>query len=346
MGYYAGWAAYSGYKTEQVQVSRLTHMNYAFAVIGEDLKIKMGDSAVDPKNFAVFSKLREKNAKLKILISVGGWNDSGKFSDVALNDKNRTIFAESVAAFIKQYGFDGVDLDWEYPVKGGLSSNTTRPEDKQNFTLLLKKLREVLDRQGQQDGRYYWLTIAGAAGSFYGQNVSLNQIHSYLDYAIIMTYDIHGPWDSVTDFNAPLYTPTETSPQLKWSADSAVKMYSNAGFPAGKLVLGIPFYGYMYSGVTNANNGLFQSFGSGKSITYDSIMANYSTKSDYIRHYHTTAQIPWLFNGSTFISYDDSQSVEAKASYVKTKKLGGAAIWELSQNKDGTLLGTLFNALR
>ena len=102
------------------------------------------------------------------------------------------FFAESCVAFIKQYGFDGVDIDWEYPVSGGLSTNIKRPEDKQNFTLLLQKLREKLDAQGTIDNRHYLLTIAGGAGNAYIKNIEPAAIQQYLDYATIMTYDLHG----------------------------------------------------------------------------------------------------------------------------------------------------------
>jgi len=346
IGYYASWAAYSGFTPLNIQASKLTTINYAFANIGSDLKIALGDPNIDVSNFNKLNQLKQTYPNLKTVISVGGWTWSGKFSDVALTESSRTIFADSCVAFIKQYGFNGVDLDWEYPVKGGLSTNTYRPEDKTNFTLLLKKLREKLDAQGVIDGKKYILSFAGGAGSTYTSNVELSNIRNYVDYANVMTYDLHGPWDTYTDFNSPLYNPTETSPQYKVSVDSAIKNWISKGFPASKIVMGVPFYGYKYSGVSNVNNGLYGTFSSSSSISYDSIVASYLSNSSYIKYTHSVAKVPWLFNGSIFITYDDEQSMAAKANYIIQNNLAGATIWELSQNKNGTLLNALYSNLR
>ena len=113
-GYYASWAAYSGYTPSDIPAANLTHINYAFANIGNDLKITMGDAQVDPQNFTALKALKKTYPRLKTLISVGGWTWSAKFSNMAYTDSRRSAFADSVVAFIKKYGFDGVDLDWEY----------------------------------------------------------------------------------------------------------------------------------------------------------------------------------------------------------------------------------------
>ncbi|OYO87175.1 glycoside hydrolase family 18, partial [Lachnotalea glycerini] len=171
-----------------------------------------------------------------------GWNWSDKFSDAALTDASRTAFANSCVDFINKYGFDGIDIDWEYPVSGGLATNKTRPADKKNFTLLLQKIREKLDERGTKDNKHYLLSIAGSSDASYLNNVELSKIASYIDYATIMTYDMHGMWDNYTDLHSPLYSNTDTSPQYKASIDSAVNSWINNAFPSNKLVLGIPFY--------------------------------------------------------------------------------------------------------
>ncbi len=346
VGYYAAWAAYSGFTPDKLDAEKLTHINYAFANIGSDLKIILGYPDIDPANINKLNALKKKNPNLKTLISVGGWSWSGRFSDAALTDASRTAFADSSVDFIVKYGFDGIDIDWEYPVTGGLSTNVKRPQDKQNFTLLLKKLREKLDAQSLADGKQYLLTIAGGAGDWYINNTELGIVHQYLDYANVMTYDIHGNWDSFTDFNAPLYNNTDTSPQLKWSVDSAVNSWLKTGIPAKKLVMGVPFYGYRYTTVTNANNGLYQTYSGGSSISYANIVANYLNARGFTRYFHKQSMIPWLFNGSTFISYEDEQSIGLKAQYIKDKNLGGAAVWELSQDPNKVLLSALYNGIR
>lgn len=346
VGYYAAWTANSGFTPAQIDAARLTHINYAFANIGSDLKIALGYPYIDPYNFNQLNALKKINPNLKTLISVGGWTWSGLFSDVALTEESRSAFAGSCVAFIKQYGFDGVDIDWEYPVSGGLPTNIRRPEDKHNFTLLLQRLREELDALGAIDGKHYLLTIAGGSGSYYPQNVELDLLHQYLDYACIMTYDIHGTWDVYTDFNAPLYLNNDISPQFKWSVDSGIQAWQQAGFPIGKLMMGIPFYGYIYSSVNNYNEGLYQPFSGANSITYGQVSANFLDYPGFIRFFHPESKVPWLFNGSVFISYDDAESIRYKTDYIMSNNMGGAMIWELSQDPSDVLLYYIYDSLR
>lgn len=346
IGYYAAWAAYSSFTPDKVDATKLTHINYAFANIGSDLKIALGYPDVDPSNITKLNALKEINPNLKTIISVGGWDWSGRFSDVALTDASRTAFADSCVAFILKYGFDGIDIDWEYPVAGGLSTNIKRPEDKANFTLLMQKLREKLDERGVIDGKHYILSFAGAEGSWYVNNVELSKLQLYVDYANVMTYDIHGSWDTYTDLSAPLYNNTDVSPQDKASVDSGIKAWQASGFPANKIIMGIPFYGYLFKAVTNVNDGLYQSYSGASSISYANIVANYLNASGYVRHFHTQSMVPWLFNGSTFITYEDEQSIGYKTQYIKSKGLGGAMIWELSQDPNRVLLNALYNGLQ
>lgn len=292
IGYYAAWAAYSGFLPDRIDPSKLTHINYAFANIGSDLKIKMGYPDIDPNNFALLQALKQKNPNLKTLISIGGWTWSGNFSDAALTDASRTVFADSCVTFIKQYGFDGVDIDWEYPVSGGLSTNVKRPEDKHNFTLLLQKIREKLDTQGVIDSKHYLLTIAGGAGSSYANNVEMASIPQYLDYAMIMTYDLHGTWDAYTDLHAPLYDNNDASPQYKASVDSSINAWKAAGFPVDKLVMGIPFYGYLFSSVKDVNHGLYQTYAGANSISYAKIASSYLNQTGYTRYFHSQSMVP------------------------------------------------------
>lgn len=346
VGYYPAWASYTGFTPDRIDAEKLTHINYAFAKIGKDLKISMGYPDRDPANFRRLASLKKKNPELKTLISVGGWTWSDRFSDAALTDDSRTAFAKSCAAFIKKHGFDGIDIDWEYPVNGGLDSNAGRLADKHNFTLLLKKLRETLDAQGESDGKRYLLTIAAGAGVTYPDKTELAEIHKYLDYAAIMTYDLHGTWDRYTDLHAPLYDNTDPSPQYKSSVDSAVKAWEKSGFPMDKLVLGIPFYGYLYSSVNGPNQGLYQTFSGANAIGYDRIKKDYLGQKGFQRYFHPQSKVPWLFDGTVFITYEDTESIRAKADYIKAGGLGGAMVWELSRDKGGELLKALNDGLK
>src|SRR6185312_10972532 len=130
--------------------------------------IRQGQVAVaDPdkeirawNNFGKLRQLKKSHPGLKTLISVGGWTHSKEFSNVALTPASRSKFANSAIAFIRKYGFDGVDIDWEFPVAEGDPGNTKRPEDKQNYTLLLQALRSKLDSAGLEDHKSYLLSTA------------------------------------------------------------------------------------------------------------------------------------------------------------------------------------------
>ncbi len=181
-------------------------------------------------NFYKLNKLKQSNPNLKTLLSVGGWTWSNHFSDVAADPAARSNFANSAVQVIRAYGFDGIDIDWEYPVEGGLPDNSTLPEDKHNFTLLLQETREKLTAAGAQDGRSYLLTIAGHANPSYASTTELDAIAEILDWINIMTYDFHGDWEQTTNHNASLYSdPNDPDTANKFSADMAINAYLNAG---------------------------------------------------------------------------------------------------------------------
>lgn len=345
-GYYGGWGAYTGYTPDKIPADKLTHLFYAFAKIDpSSLTIALSDPAKDRQNFAAFSKLKKKHPRLQTLISVGGWDYSGYFSDAAATAASRQAFAKSCAAFLREHGFDGIDLDWEYPVSGGLAGNHNRPADKQNFTLLLRAIREELDRAGAQDGKRYLLTIAGAADTSYLKKIEPAKVADLVDHIFLMAYDLHGPWDKYADLTAPLYTPSADSPQYKGSVDSAVTAYLNAGVPAKKLVLGMPLYGYRYTGVGEANNGLYSPFSSAASISYTQVVSGYLDQPGYTRWVHPEAKVPVISGNGVFISYEDAQSVAAKAALARERGLGGVGFWELSHDRGGSLVSSAVRAL-
>ena len=191
-------------------------------------------------NFGELRRLKRQYPHLKTLISVGGWTWSDKFSDVALTAESRQKFARSCVDFMRKYGFDGIDIDWEYPVGGGEEGNLNRPEDKQNFTLLLRALQEKIQKKEAADGRDYLLTIAAPAGAEQYNNLELDQIHQHVDWINVMTYDYHGSWESQTNLHAPLYSATgDPSPDAQnWNVDATISGYRNKGVPANKLVMG------------------------------------------------------------------------------------------------------------
>ncbi|WP_379134727.1 glycosyl hydrolase family 18 protein [Paenibacillus sp. sgz500958] len=301
-------------------------------------------------------KLKERNPNLKTVISVGGWTWSNRFSDVAATSATREVFANSAVDFIRKYKMDGVDLDWEYPVSGGLAGNSYRPEDKQNYVLLLQKIREKLNAAGAADGKTYLLTIASGAGPAYVQNNNLSGIASVVDWINIMTYDFNGSWNTTTGHNAPLYyDPAAANSGLtepaNYNIDKAVTSYLQAGVPASKLVLGMPFYGRGWGGAPSTGNGQYKvstgisSTGTWERGSYDfyDLEANYINKNGYTRYWNNVSKVPYLYNPSnqTYISYDDVESFGYKTSYIKSKGLAGAMFWETSGDRNRTLQNKL-----
>jgi chitinase len=351
IGYYPGWATYErNYQVADIPAAKLTHVNYAFANISGG-KCVVGDAYADTDkffpgdswdagalrgNFNQLRKLKAANPHLKTLISVGGWTWSSQFSNAALTAASRKTFADSCVSLMKTYGFDGIDIDWEYPVSGGLQNG--RPEDKQNFTLLLQALNAALDTQGASDGRDYLLTIAGPAGQDKLANIEALKVAGTVDWINLMTYDYNGNWNSFTGHNAPLSKPTGYTGPAGLYAQATVDAYLATGIPASKLVLGVPFYGRSWSKVGSTNNGLYQAGVTGPGtwepgmLDYKDIVARYGTAAGYTRYWDASAQVPYLYNktAGVFVSYDDPQSLQAKAQYAVQKGLGGAMIWELS----------------
>lgn len=344
--YYGSWAGYTEYTPDKVQGNKLDYLVYAFAVTDSSYNITLGDPYIDPKNFESLKALKAKYPGLKTVISIGGWGGSKWFSDAAYTSTGRAAFSASAVAFIEKYGFDGVDIDWEYPTGGGNPDNISRPADKTNFTLLMAALRSALDTAGIVDGKHYILSFAGASETFYANSVELNKLAQYVDYGFLMAYDMHGTWNTYTDFNAPLYAPSGSSPQSKWSCDAAVKLWVKNGFPKSLVVMGVPFYGYEYYGVKSTNNGLYQKYSWGDAISYDVIAAKYLNNTSYKRYFSSSAKVPWVYGNSTFVSYDDVQSVTFKAKYTASNGLRGGGAWELSQDVNGTLLGALYQNIK
>ncbi|WP_445013540.1 glycosyl hydrolase family 18 protein [Paenibacillus oleatilyticus] len=399
--YYPAWAVYGrNFKVPEIDASKVTHINYAFADICWNGKhgnpdptgpnpqtwacadekgninvpngsIVQGDTWADTGmsypgdtwdqplkgSFNQLIKLKKANPHLKTLISVGGWSWSNRFSDVAADPATRSNFAKSAVDFIRKYQFDGVDLDWEYPVSGGLAGNSKRPEDKQNFTLLLQAVRNELNAAGAADGKQYLLTIASGAGPNYVNNTELSKIAQTLDWINIMTYDFHGGWESKSGHNAPLYfDPADNSEDpVNFNVDKAVANHLNAGVPASKLVLGIPYYGKGWQGCASANNGQYQqcagvsqkgTWENGSFDFYD-LEANYINKNGYTRYWNNVTKTPFLYqpNGGIFISYDDAESIQHKVDYIKSKGLAGAMTWEVTQDRNKTLQTIVKNGL-
>jgi chitinase len=367
VGYFSSWSIYDRqFFVTDIDADMLTHINYAFFSVSEDGECLLGDEWADTQfpypgdkegepllgNLKQLKLLKEAHPGLQTLISVGGWTGSGQFSNVALTADSRQKFVKSCISMMTQYGFDGVDIDWEYPTGGGMEGNSARPEDKENFTFLLAEFRKQLDELGSIDGRPYLLTIAAPASEFDYKNYELGKISESVDWINVMAYDFSGEWSSTTGFNAPLYSDPNATTSDE-NGDTTIQGYLAAGVPADKLVFGVPFYGRGWSGVDKVNDGLYQPYtdipdGTLEAGTFEyyDLAANYVGKFQHL--WNDAAQVPWLYDAETgmMISYDDPHSLALKADYVKQKGLGGMMIWELaSEDRAHSLLKAIYKAL-
>jgi chitinase len=357
IGYYPSWAVYARkYFPVDVPVQHLTHINYAFGKIDPNtLECVYVDPPVDDANFGDFRRLKQEYPHFKVLLSLGGWTLSNGFSDAALTDESRAKLVKScIDLYIGVYPdvIDGFDIDWEYPVGGGVETNTYRLEDKRNMTLLMQEFRRQLDELGQQNDRTYLLTAAVPASPKLADQFELRELSEVLDWMNLMAYDFYGAWSTATNFNAALYQPAGDASETN-NVDAAVKYYLAAGVPPEKLNLGVPFYGRGWGEVSAQNNGLFQSTGNPPVGTftygyydYWDLPTRYVDKNGFTRYWDDEAKVPWLYNPTeqVFITYDDPESIGFKADYIVDNILGGAMAWDLSGD-DGTLLSTLFYRL-
>jgi chitinase len=323
----------------EISAEKLTRINYAFANLQNNQIVE--GFAHDAENFAVLNALKRNNPSLTVLVSIGGWTWSGNFSKMALTQHSRKVFIDSAVKFIEKYQLDGLDIDWEYPGMPG-DNHAFLPQDKQNYTLLLKELRARFNHEQKRLHRHLVTSIATGASTDFFDHTQMAKVQKYVDTVNLMSYDYYVPsWDKTTGHHAPLFT--NPADPKKISVERTVQEYERAGVPAEKLVLGVPFYGKSWGHVPDQNHGLFQP---GKEVpdTYLPYSSLTNLENDgYIRYWDTQSSAPYLYNRTTqtFISYDDPESLEKKCEYVLDHKLAGIMFWEYSGDSANILLDSI-----
>jgi GH18 family chitinase len=331
----------------EIAADKLTHINYAFADV-KDGRVVEG-FAHDRENFEILAGIRTLHPHLKILVSVGGWTWSGRFSDAALTEESRRVFVESAVQFVKRHDLDGFDVDWEYPGLRGLD-NVHRPEDKENFTALMAALRAGLDALGALRHRHYVLSFAAGASSDFLEHTEMSKVQASVDFVNLMAYDYReADSEPVAGHHAPLYA--ATGDPKEESASRSIGEFLRAGVPPGKLVLGVPFYGHTWGGVKDENRGLWEPGGAPKErleTHYASLAEQLVNKGGFVRYWDTEAQAPYLWNREKrlFVTYEDRASLVKKCEYIRERGLAGAMFWEYYADPSGALLSALDAELR
>ena len=342
VGYYAGWKEHAAFDPQEVTV-----IDYAFAVVAADGSLVLDDPTKDGAALDALVAFKARNPDLRVVLSVGGWTRSDRFSDMAADPSARARFIASTLALLERHKLDGIDIDWEYPTDIGVpctpDRTCQRPEDKRNFIALVREMRRAF-------GDRYLITIAaGAEEKFLADPESggkwLAELAGPLDWINLMTYDYHGSWERVANFNAPLD-----------AVEASVTRVLALGIAPRKVTLGLPFYGKGWSGCSPGpgGDGFAQpctSLAKGsadESFDYAYLVdRGYLSDPAYARHRHAAARAPYLYNAATgeFITYDDERSIAEKVALVERLGLRGAMFWELEADRHGVLRGVVARAL-
>ena len=361
MAYYV---AEKEYRPDQLPLEKLTHIIFSFThVIDGEMKFGNEQSA---EKLKLLVAQKKNHPHLKVMIACGGWGADG-FSDMAHTAENRAKFVNSAISFIEEHQLDGLDIDWEYP---GIPAAGTkhRKEDKQNFTLLMKALREKMNTLDRQQ----ILTFASAGWKPYYDNIEIEEVMKHVDYINVMTYDQIIATSPYTGHHTALGWIREEDiakyPYGKYMADRKEEMAKQGrkwepqsvekivafcienGIKPSQIVIGAAFYGRAWKGVHPDQNGLYQPNG-GPYIgwsAYHQIREEFEGKNGFQRHWDSVAKAPFLYNttDSIFISYDDTVSVRLKTKYAMDQNLGGIMFWQLGNDtkEENSLLDKIYEA--
>ena len=395
VGYFPEWAysseAQGYFNATDLQWDSLTHIQYSFAMVdpstnkitlgdkhaaieedfaGYDLSYKGKKVELDPSlpykgHFNVLQTMKKSYPDVDLLISVGGWAGSRGFYTMLDTDAGINTFADSCVDFIRQYGFDGVDIDFEYPSATSQSGNPDdfdlseprRSKLNERYNILIKTLREKIDEAAKEDGKDYLLTAAVTASPWVLGGVSDNSYAKYLDFLSVMSYDYHGGWNEYVEHLAGIYpnvedreTATQIMPTL--CMDWAYRYYRGV-LPSEKILMGIPYYTRGWENVQGGTNGLHgtsKTPASGKyNIWGDDLdgdgnlepaganplwhVLNLMENDPNLKVYwDDISKVPyvWQNNEKVFLSFENEKSIDARLDYIKDKNLGGALIWVMN----------------
>lgn len=388
IGYFCEWRDTEigqNYTVDKLPWGQLTHINYAFAALGSDNKIQLMDTEAaiereypeqDPTlpykgHFNLLTVYKERYPGTQTLISVGGWAASGNFFPMTDTEAGIRTFAESCVDFIRQYGFNGVDIDFEYPSSTPLSGNPLdsalaeprRAVIYEHYVELMRILREELDQAGEEDGTHYLLSIAAPASSWILGGMQLGEYAQYLDYVNMMTYDFHGSWNGHVGPQSALYPDsrdTETASMVMpvLNIDWAYR-YFRGVLPPEKINVGAPFYTRGWKNVSKGRlpGGLWgtaattgggadgidgiwndplpeQPGGANPLYHVKNLLADPSLGYEYF--WDDVSKTPYVWNEGkkVFLTFEDEDSITEKCNYIVDNGLGGLFVWEFSGDFD------------
>ncbi|KAM5541622.1 hypothetical protein V8D89_004812 [Ganoderma adspersum] len=323
--YYEGWVSgrpCEPWYPDNIPTAGYTHLNYAFASIDPVTFEVIPVSASDVPQYKAFTDLKQSNPDLKTYISVGGWafNDlptQHVFSDVASTPANHQAFTNSLVNFMVTYGFDGVDIDWEYPVaceRGGV------PEDTANMVAMFQTIRSTFSASGNTFG----LTFTAPSSYWYLQHFDLLGLLTYANWVNLMSYDLHGVWDAKDVFIGNIVQAHMNLTEIEQS----VGLFQHVGVPLDQIVLGLGFYGrsFQLSDPSCSTPGCpFNGPTPGGSCTAVDGTLSFAEIQDLLASisgaspvYDQAAQVKYLaYNIDLWVSYDDQDTFTAKVNWAR-----------------------------
>ncbi|KAG7115614.1 Chitotriosidase-1 like protein [Verticillium longisporum] len=311
IGYYEAWRYNSecqGMPMKDIPINSLTHLYFSFAFITPNEYNIIGMDGLPSEIFSNFTDLKKDNPSLKMIIAIGGWthNDPGPlqkvFSDMVSTKKNRSTFIENLMAFLRQYAFDGVDFDWEYP---GADDRGGVPDDGINFTQFLKELEEANKKQPKR----YIVSYTAPTSFWYLRHFDLKSIE-YVDFINVMSYDLHGVWDRDNPIGSHIYGHTNLT-----EMSLAFDLFWRNDVPAGKLNMG----------ACSGESGI---------LSYREIMEVIKIKKLKPVHDKKAGVKYITWNTDQWVSYDDKETFKQKKDLAKKLGLGGFLIWAIDQDDD------------
>lgn len=352
--YHGTWSVYrlgnGRFIIEDIDPFICTHLIYTFVGINPiDGTVVLLDEPLDieEEGFRRFNALKLVNPKLKTLLAIGGWNEgSENYSIVAANATLRANFIASARSMVQTHGFDGFDLDWEYPGQRG-----GRPEDRDNFSILCREFRTDFDRHGL-------LLTAAVAASASSVDISYDvpELNKYLHYIHVMTYDLRGSWDGFTGHHTGLYPSAadRISGQLQLNVDACIKAWIERGADPEKLILGVGSYArtFTLASVANVSLGAPTSGpGVGGPLTNEGGMLGYNeivelqNEGGWNVVWDDDQKVPHAHKNNQWIGYDDPDAIRIKVDYAKEFNLGGIMLWSIETDDFLGLSGTKFPIL-